>query len=79
MPVACVGRLGVGQQVARSGEAIESDRDRVLAGRGPRQGALAPKREALAQRVVDLALGTGGAPGLVRIEAAESKGSRRVG
>jgi len=79
VPVACVGRLGVGQQIACRGDAVEPDRGGVLAGCGPRQAALAPEREALAQRVVHLALGTGGAPGLVRIEAAESKGGRRVG
>ena len=72
MPITCVGRLGVGQQVARRGDAIEPDRDRVLAGRSPRQVALAPEREELAQRVVDLMLGTDGAPGFVRIEAAKS-------
>jgi len=48
------------------------DRDRVLAGRSPHQVALAPEREALAQRVVDLTVGTDGAPGFVRIEAAKS-------
>ena len=79
VPVACVGRLGVSQQIPRSGDAVEPDRDRVLAGRGPRQAALAPEREALAQRVVELAVSTGASPGLVRIEAAESNGGRRVG
>ena len=79
MPVAHVRRFSLCQQVARRGDAVKPDRDRVLAGRGPRQTTLAPEREALAQRVVHLALGTGGAPGLVRIEAAESNRGHRIG
>ena len=79
MPVAHVRRFSLCQQVARRGDAVKPDRDRVLAGRGPRQTTLAPEREALTQRVVHLALGTGGAPGLVRIEATESKGGHRIG
>src|SRR3546814_19005552 len=62
-----------------SSDLVEPDCDRVLGGRGPRQAALAPEREALAQRVVDFAVGAGAAPGLVRIEATESNRGRRVG
>src|SRR3546814_17311450 len=62
-----------------SSDLVEPDCDRVLGGRGPRQAALAPEREALAQRVVDFAVGAGAAPGLVRLEATESNRGRRVG
>src|SRR3546814_12119951 len=62
-----------------SSDLVEPDCDRVLGGRGPRQAALAPEREALAQRVVDFAVGAGAAPGLVRIEATESTRARRAG
>src|SRR5699024_7357489 len=55
VPVASVGRLGISQEVARRGDAVEAERDRVLAGDGPRQAALAPERDALAQGVGDFA------------------------
>src|SRR5690606_4939505 len=44
MPVAHVRRFSLSQQVARRGVAVESRRDRILAGRCPRQTTLAPER-----------------------------------